>query len=115
LDKYFTDYPEETLVHRDIPQISPTTFFDDESPFVVDFGCGRGRFTVAQAAQHSDTNFVGIDVSSKSLWDAVHQATRLKLENIHFIRADLRWLMEYMADDSIATAYIMFPKPHKPK
>lgn len=115
LEKYFTDYPEETLVKSDIPQVSPQPLFGDEAPMMVDFGCGRGRFTVAQAAEHPQTNFVGVDVSSKSLWDAVHQASKLKLENIRFIRADLRWLMEYVADASIAEAYIMFPKPHKPK
>ncbi|MCI0709008.1 MAG: methyltransferase domain-containing protein [Chloroflexi bacterium] len=115
LEKYLTDYPEETLVHSEISQISPNSLFGEAKPLVVDFGCGRGRFTVAQAAQHRDTNFVGIDVSSKSLWDAVHQATKLNLANIGFIRADLRWLMPYVVDGSIAEAYIMFPKPHKTK
>jgi tRNA (guanine-N7-)-methyltransferase len=115
LEKYYTNYPDEMLIHSRIPEITSLSLFEDTQPFVADFGCGRGRFTVGQAAQHSGTNYVGVDVSSKSLWDAIHQATKLKLDNIRFIRADLRWVMDYVAAASIAEAYIMFPKPHKPK
>lgn len=56
---------------------------------VVDVGCGPGILTTFYAAQHPQTQFVGIDRSTLSVTLARERAEQLGLKNIRFESTDI--------------------------
>lgn len=94
-----------------VPAITSNTLFNNEKPLILDLGCGRGEFTVEQAKQHSEINYVGIDTHAKSLYASIKKAATAKLENIKFMRIDIENGFKRVPDQSIQTLYLLFPPP----
>ncbi|MEM7346628.1 MAG: methyltransferase [Chloroflexota bacterium] len=115
IEKYVSTYPAKQLYHQpeQLPPITAQQIFHNSQPLIFDFGCGRGEFIVRQALDHPTYNFIGVDYHWKSLLDGVNRAHEHRLENIHFIRADLRWLLRCIPDQSSHTVYLLFPPPIK--
>jgi tRNA (guanine-N7-)-methyltransferase len=113
LDRYLVVYDLKTLYVQpeSLPPISAPHLFGRAAPLVFDLGCGRGDFLIGLAAAHPAECFVGFDLHWKSLWDAIHKAHRAGLENIRFVRTDLRWAMKMVPDASVSEAYMLFPPP----
>lgn len=112
---YITEYPSKMLhfTPDSLPTISAAAFFKNNYPLVIDVGCGRGDFLIAEAQEHLKTNFIGIDLHWKSLWDATNKAHEALLENIRYIRAEVPRVFEKIPDNSIATLYVLFPPVKK--
>ncbi len=56
---------------------------------VLDAGCGTGNTSVSLAKQHSNVDFLGVDISSPSLSIAKKAAQKAGLRNIRFQKWDL--------------------------
>ncbi|MBN1681885.1 MAG: methyltransferase domain-containing protein [Anaerolineae bacterium] len=91
--------------------LSAESLFGNSRPMVFDLGCGRGEFLLDQAAQHPDNNFVGFDVHWKSLWYAINKTNAAGLDNIRFVRADLRITLFKVPDQTAEQVYMLFPPP----
>jgi tRNA (guanine-N7-)-methyltransferase len=112
-EQYCLIYPPKTLhfAPQTLPTINAETLFQNQNPLVIDLGCGRGEFVVAQAIEHPTCNFVGIDCHRKSIYAAVNRAQEQQVSNIRFILSDLRWVLQKVATASVQTIYLLFPAP----
>jgi tRNA (guanine-N7-)-methyltransferase len=113
LARYLRVYEPRELYHRPqtLPPITSLTLFGNDRPLVLDLGCGRGEFMVAQAAQRPDENFTGLDWHLKSVWDAVNRAGQAGLDNVRFVKTDFRLALCVVADKSVREVYLLFPPP----
>src|SRR5438128_1490010 len=82
--KYLFVWHARELYHRpdQFPRIASEHLFWDERPLELEIGCGTGEFLCGLAAREPAANFVGIDISLKSLYAAVENARSLSLDNI---------------------------------
>jgi tRNA (guanine-N7-)-methyltransferase len=82
----------------------------------TEVGCGTAEFLCSLAAKEPSDNFVGVDVSSRSLYKAVEIAASLALENIRFIHADMARLYPLLEPLALRRVYVHFPGPNmRPK
>jgi tRNA (guanine-N7-)-methyltransferase len=94
-----------------LPEITSAALFGNARPLVLDLGCGRGEFLIAQARQHPERNHAGLDMQGKYLYDAVNSAERFDLVNLLFLQVDLRQALVKIPGETIAANYLLFPSP----
>jgi len=94
-----------------LPPITGASLFGAAAPLVLDVGCGRGEYLVGQAAERPSEYFVGLDWHAKSLWDAIRRARRAGVDNVRFVKADVRLALRLVPDSSASEALILFPPP----
>ena len=86
--------------------------FGNENPVELDVGCGRGRFMIEAAQALPDRNFIGIDVSYKSLRLARERIEKRGLPNAKAACIDAdSFLRDRAAPGCFAAAYVLFPDP----
>jgi tRNA (guanine-N(7)-)-methyltransferase len=117
LERYLIYYSPKLVYHQPetLRPISSLEIFGNRQPLILDLGCGRGEFSIAQAQQCPEKNYVGIDSHLKSLHDAVNQASKQQLANVKFIHSDLRWVLIKVPETSVAEIFCLFPPPVKKK
>lgn len=113
LDRYLIHYTNRELHFSSdsLPAISPDVIFGDSAPMVVELGCGRGDFLIAEAQNNPDIHYLGFDLHWKSLWDCVNKASAKTLENIRFFRADIRRALFKIPDGCVCEVLMLFPPP----
>ncbi|MBP8974375.1 MAG: methyltransferase domain-containing protein [Anaerolineae bacterium] len=111
--RYIRVYKGRDLHYRPqaVPPISAETLFGVSAPLVLDLGCGRGEFLVAQAGAQPDRYFVGFEWHIKSVWDAAHRAHAANLDNVRIVRADLRLALPIVPDGAADEVLLLFPPP----
>jgi tRNA G46 methylase TrmB len=114
LAKYGRRYHSKDLhfTPESLPPISAESLFGADhagETLVIDLGCGRGEFIVEQAAERPDELFVGIDYHQKSIWDGINRALKAGVENVRFVQADLRRVLQKVPDETVHEAYMLFP------
>jgi tRNA (guanine-N7-)-methyltransferase len=97
--------PEELL-----PLMSESMFGNDK-PLVLDVGCGRGKLVISLGEENPDINYIGIEIHWKSLWDAINNTEERGLNNVKFVRADVRFVMKMVPDESVHEIHLIFPPP----
>jgi len=113
LERYLLYYSPKLVYHQPeiLKPISSPEIFGNQHPLILDLGCGRGEFIIAQAQQFPEYNYVGIDTHLKGLHDAVYLTGQLQLVNVKFIFSDLRWLMTKAPEASVKEIFCLFPPP----
>ena len=111
---YLLSYLPATLYHdwQMLPAITSHDLFANTAPLELEIGCGSAEFLCSLAEKSPTTNFVGIDISARSLRKAVETASKLGLQNIKFINADFHLMYPLLRPDSLAAVYLHFPDPH---
>lgn len=111
--KYILPYPARLLHHcpESLTPIASIEIFGNRQPLILDLGCGRGEFIVSQAQASPHKNFIGVDIHWKSLFDAANKVKAHPLDNVRFIRSDVRWVLQQVPDSSIETIFLLFPPP----
>lgn len=116
--KYLREWSAKALYerNRDFPQLSAATLFGAEAPLEVEIGPGTGEYLCALAAAHPRRVFLGIEASRKAIYLAVQLAEDKGLENILFVRANIKLLYGLIPAGAWQRVYLHFPDPvHKPK
>ncbi|HZR41675.1 MAG TPA: tRNA (guanosine(46)-N7)-methyltransferase TrmB [Ktedonobacteraceae bacterium] len=116
LQKYLLCFKPETLHHswQTLPRLRD--LFGNEAPLELEVGCGSAEFLCSLALKHPETNFVGVDISGRSLFKAAENASELQVTNIKFINADFHLIYPLLCADSLQSVYLHFPDPHlKPR
>jgi tRNA (guanine-N7-)-methyltransferase len=85
------------------------------APQVLEIGAGTGLFSVAQAAVHSEGNFLAVDVKGDRLQKGAQLAEENGLANIRFLRARADQLEEIIAPRSLDILWVTFPDPFPKK
>lgn len=78
----------------------------------VDIGSGMGRFILARAAAHPDTQFIGIERQKPRIVKIAKKAHRRGLGNIFMIRLEATYVLRYLLPEhSVSRFYLFFPDP----
>lgn len=92
-------------------------FFKNDSPVVLELGCGKGEFTVGLAQRFPEKNYIGMDVKGARMWRGAKTSFENKLENVAFVRSKIQGINFIFDKDEVDEFWITFPDPHpnKPK
>ncbi|GAA4450755.1 tRNA (guanosine(46)-N7)-methyltransferase TrmB [Nibrella saemangeumensis] len=88
-----------------------TVYFQNNNPIVLELACGKGEYTVGLAKAYPDKNFIGVDVKGDRIARGSQAALAEGLTNVAFLRADIRYLLEFFAAGEVNEIWITFPDP----
>ncbi|MDX1436466.1 MAG: methyltransferase domain-containing protein [Anaerolineales bacterium] len=113
MDRYLQvwDPAELHFNPESFPWISARSFFGGGGPLSLDLGCGTGEFFCELARRRPDELFIGIDNAYKPLARAAMSAAAQDLDNLLFLRADVRQVWVRVPGSSLRGIYIQFPVP----
>lgn len=87
-------------------------YFKQNLPLELDVGCGKGRFLLARAASHPNTNFLGIDRKLRRIRKIDRKGQRKGLNNLRLLRLDACYAVAHLIPaDSVSAMYVFFPDP----
>ena len=87
-------------------------FAHPDRPLDLDLGCGKGRFLVARAAAHPDTNVLGIDRMLDRIRKVDRKCLRRDLHNVRLLRVEGYYAVTYLLPAaSVRTCFCLFPDP----
>jgi len=89
-------------------------FFRNDHDIVLELGCGRGEYTVGQAAIFSEKNFVGVDIKGYRIWVGSFRAGEQDLNNAAFLRTQIQQLEDFFEPNEVSEIWLIFPDP-RPK
>ncbi len=114
LEHYFRSWASRELYEspREFPLLSSLSMFGNERALEIEVGCGTGDFLCELAGRHPEANFIGLDVALKPLYRAVWKAAEHRLENILFVKADVRLVYPCLVPESLRAVYLHFPVPN---
>ncbi len=98
---------------NELKKVWDPSYFKKEQDITVEFGCGKGDYTINLAKKYPDRNFIGIDIKGDRIWYGATEALAEKLDNVIFIRMQIENLDKFFPEDSISEAWITFPDPHQ--
>lgn len=86
--------------------------FGRSAPHVLEIGCGMGETTVAIAAAHPGTDYLGIEVHTPGVGSLLKQIDAAGLTNLRVIQHDaVAVLRQMIMPDSLDGIHIFFPDP----
>ncbi|MGH1537211.1 MAG: tRNA (guanosine(46)-N7)-methyltransferase TrmB [Gammaproteobacteria bacterium] len=86
--------------------------FQNRQPVVIDIGFGNGESLITLAAQHSQLNFLGVEVYRPGIGNLLRNAFEAELENVRAINIDVVELLENnIVANSFMAALIWFADP----
>lgn len=101
--------PEGPLPWREI--------FGRDAPFVIELGCGNGRYTLLSALARPAVDHVAVDVLPVVIRYATRRANQRGLANTRFLVKDAQtFLGVYVAESSVDEIHLYHPQPyHDPR
>ena len=82
---------------------------------MLELGCGRGEYTVGLARNHTDKNFIGIDIKGARMWAGATEARNGKLKNVAFVRIDIHNISTFFGNGEVSEIWLTFPDPQMKK
>ena len=78
----------------------------------VDIGSGMGRFILARAAAHPETQFIGIERLKARVEKIAKKACRAGLKNVFMVRLEATYVLKYLLPaNRVSRFYLFFPDP----
>jgi tRNA (guanine-N7-)-methyltransferase len=113
-EKYLREWDHRALHHEpdQFPALTSQNLFGVSRALCIDIGAGTGEFLLGAAKQQPDLYFLGIEISRRAVYFAVHQAAQVKMKNLIYIRADFNLLYPLLAPNSLEMVYLNFPDPN---
>jgi tRNA (guanine-N7-)-methyltransferase len=88
------------------------TLFGRVAPVVLEIGFGNGETLVQQAAEHPESDFLGVEVHEPGVGHCLLQAREAGITNLRLIRHDAIEVLEVMIPPaSLARVNLYFPDP----
>ena len=88
-----------------------TEVFKNNNPITLELACGQGEYTVALAQQHSNRNFIGVDVKGARIYKGAKKSLELQLNNAAFLRGQIDHIAEFFDTNEVSEIWILFPDP----
>jgi len=101
------DYPLKGKWKHDV--------FNNDSPLILELGCGKGEYTVGLARSHPECNYMGLDIKGARIWTGARAAQDEGLRNVAFLRTRIDFIQSFFARDEVDEVWITFPDPQKKK
>ena len=76
-------------------------FFKNDNPLVVEFGCGKGEYSVGMGRKFPNKNFIGVDIKGARMWRGAKTAEEENLKNIAFLRTRIEFIEGCFAKNEI--------------
>ena len=86
-------------------------FFNNNNPIVIEFGCGKGEYSVELAKLYPEINFIGIDIKGARFWRGAKIATDNEIANVAFVRSQIELVDKIFSGNEISEIWITFPDP----
>ena len=90
-------------------------FFKNDSPIVLELGCGKGEYTVGLGKQYPEKNFIGVDIKGARMWRGATQSFKDKMSNVAFLRTHIEIIDRFFATNEVSEIWITFPDPQMKK
>lgn len=90
-------------------------FFHNENQIVLELGCGKGEYTVEQAAANRGKNYIGVDIKGARLWKGAKLALGQGLKNVGFIRTNIELIGQFFGPGEVSEIWLTFPDPQMRK
>lgn len=109
-------YLDEGLPRFGVPYAKASVDFDAvfgrSAPHILEIGCGMGETTVAIAAAHPETDYLGIEVHGPGVGSLLKQIDTQGLTNLRVIQHDaVEVLRDMIPSASLAGIHVYFPDP----
>ena len=88
--------------------------FENDNEIVVEFGCGKGEYTVGLGEKFPDKNFVGVDIKGARIWVGSTYAIENNLNNVAFLRTNIVSMEDFLGENEVSEIWVTFPDP-RPK
>lgn len=86
-------------------------YFHNDSPIVLELGCGKGEYTIAMAKRNPNKNYIGIDRKGARLWRGCKDAIEGEMANVAFLRITIDRIGYYFAPGEVDEIWVTFPDP----
>ena len=90
-------------------------FFGNDTPIVLELGCGRGEYTVGLARRFPNKNFIGVDIKGSRMWHGAKEALAEGMKNVAFLRTNIECIHELFAQNEVAEIWLTFSDPQMKK
>lgn len=87
------------------------TIFMNNSPVVLELGCGRGEYTIGLAQHYPYKNFIGVDIKGARLWRGAKTANENNIHRVAFLRIRIELIEKFFGENEISEIWITFPDP----
>jgi tRNA (guanine-N7-)-methyltransferase len=89
-----------------------SAIFDDDGPFEIEVGSGKGLFLQNTALLHPEQRYLGVEVSYKYARFTAARLAKGEINNAVAVYGDgLRLFQELVPDNSLAGVHVYFPDP----
>ncbi|MBL8871158.1 MAG: methyltransferase domain-containing protein [Planctomycetaceae bacterium] len=88
--------------------------FGRQAPWVVELGCGNGRFAVSSAVRHPEWDHMAVDILPMVIRYATRRGNQRGLNNVRFlVCGGSEFIRDYFVDGSIHQLHIYHPQPYR--
>ena len=86
--------------------------FRRSAPKIIEIGFGMGETTATIAQEHSENDYLGIEVHAPGVGSLLKRIAELHLENLRIIQHDAVEVVQHMiAPDALDGVHVFFPDP----
>lgn len=86
-------------------------FFKNKNPIILELGCGKGEYTVEQAQNYSQCNYIGVDIKGARMWRGASNVLKFELKNVAFLRTRVEFTPFCFDKNEVDEIWITFPDP----
>jgi len=86
-------------------------FFGNQNPITVEFGCGKGEYTVGLARKYPNRNFIGVDVKGHRFHKGAKEALSEGLKNVAFLRTRIEFAHAFFGQNEVKEIWLTFSDP----
>ena len=85
--------------------------FGTDNPIVLELGCGKGEYTIAQARRNPDCNYIGVDIKGQRVWRGAKTINDEDILNVAFLRTRIEFIERFFAPGEVSEIWLTFSDP----
>ena len=85
--------------------------FGNDHPIVLELGCGKGEYTLAQARRDDSRNYIGVDIKGQRVWRGAKSANEENLLHVAFLRTRIEFVDRYFGPNEVSEIWLTFSDP----
>ena len=85
--------------------------FGNDHPIVLELGCGKGEYTLAQARRDPSRNYIGVDIKGQRVWRGAKTANEEEMQHVAFLRTRIEFVDRYFGPNEISEIWLTFSDP----
>ena len=89
--------------------------FKNDSPIVLELGCGRGEYTVGLGKLFPSKNFIGVDIKGSRMWAGAKESMEAGMGNVAFLRTNIELISHFFSLGEVNEIWLTFPDPQMQK